>query len=97
MNGNDIVRAIKQHLSGYKSPDDQYNKWRIGITHDLEERRAHHKRNGRDVSAWEHWEAGSLGVAQNVENYFLNEVENGMTGGTGGDMDDRKTTWVYVF
>jgi len=47
------------------------------------------------------WEADSLDIAREVENYFLNEYpeqkSNRMKGGTGGDMSPYKTAYVYIF
>ncbi len=47
------------------------------------------------------WEADSESVAREVENYFLNEFpekeSERMKGGGGGDIDGRKSVFVYIF
>jgi hypothetical protein len=48
----------------------------------------------QDVSHWAAWEADSLSDAQDIEKYFINK---GMKGGTGGNLDSRYKTYVYIF
>ncbi len=72
-----------------------HSAWRIGLTHDLSERKAYWGTTSRlDVSHWTTWTADSLKDAQEIESAFINK---GMKGGTGGDLDSRKTTYVYIF
>jgi hypothetical protein len=69
--------------------------YRIGITHDLSERKKYWGQTEKeDVTYWKAWEAESLLDAQDIERRFISE---GMKGGTGGDMDSRYKTYVYVF
>jgi hypothetical protein len=71
-----------------------YTAWRIGLTHDLVERKAYWASQG-SVSSWRAWEADTLSDAQAVESHFINERK--MKGGTGGDLSARKTVYVYIF
>lgn len=71
-----------------------YSRWRIGITHEPAERKEYWE-DKEGVSHWAQWTADSLADAQTVESYFINE--KGMKGGTGGDLSEDKTTYVYVF
>jgi hypothetical protein len=73
-----------------------YASWRIGLTHDLAERKKYWgEAQGKNVSSWKNWTADSLSDAQDVETYFINEKM--MKGGTGGDLSSNKTVYVYVF
>ncbi len=90
-----IKASIKAVVNRY-SPAD-YSLWTIGITSDLEGRKKAHG----DPKDWHHWEADSLEVAREVETYFLNDFpekeEDRMNGGTGGDIDNNKTVYVYIY
>lgn len=73
----------------------QYSIWRIGLTHDLAERKRYWKdTEGQTVTHWSEWTADSLSDAQDIERHFINK---GMKGGTGGDLSYSKTVYVYVF
>jgi hypothetical protein len=85
-----IVSAIDVKIANTK-----FNIWRIGLTHDLAERKAYWSMTkGQNVSYWSAWTADSLKDAQDIESYFINK---GMQGGTGGDLSPQKTPYVYVF
>lgn len=72
-----------------------YPAWRIGLTHDLAERKKQWKdEKGKDVTYWTTWKADSLADAQEIEAYFIGK---GMKGGTGGDLSSRKSVYVYIF
>ena len=70
-----------------------YGSWTIGITNDPKRRREEHNAEGKNTSAWSHWEADSESIARNVEQYFLNK---GMKGGAGGGSSPTPR-WVYIF
>lgn len=73
-----------------------YSAYRIGLTHDLAERKSYWKDTKKqDVSYWKEWQADSLSDAQEIETYFIQT--KGMKGGEGGDLSSRKTVYVYVF
>lgn len=95
MTENQIISEIKKRIENTKSPD--YSIWTIGITTEPQERKKAHL----DPKYWEQWTADSLEAARAVETYFLNEFPSKeserMKGGTGGDMDARKTAYVYIF
>ena len=85
-----IVSAIGTKI-GTSSP----NIWRIGLTHDLADRKKHWKDvEKQDISHWSDWQADTLSDAQAIEAHFIGK---GMKGGTGGDLSSYKTTYVYVF
>ena len=85
-----IVSAINSKVGNTK-----YSIWRIGLTHDLNERKKYWKETEeQNIDHWADWQADSLTDAQDIESYFINQ---GMKGGTGGDMSARKTTYIYVF
>ena len=85
-----IVSAIDRKI-GTSRP----SIWRIGLTHDLAERKKDWKDvEKKDTSHWLGWQADSLSDAQDIEAHFINK---GMQGGTGGDLSSSKTTYVYVF
>lgn len=84
----DIKAAIEKKVS-------TYSYWRIGLTHDLAERKAYWKdTKNQDVTYWTAWEADSLSDAQDIEAHF---IDKGMKGGVGGDLSSRKTVYVYIF
>lgn len=69
--------------------------WRIGLTHDLEERKKYWRdTENQDVGHWSAWEADSLSDAQAIESHFINK---GMKGGAGGDLSLLYTVYVYIF
>jgi len=84
-----IADAIVDRVNHSKSPD--FTAWRIGLTHDINERYEYWKK----PECFLYWEADSLADAQAVESHFINKIK--MQGGTGGDLDARKTTYVYIF
>ena len=90
---NEIILAINLRIK--KSPKPAYKSWAIGITHDLTARRQWHEDRGESTKHWSYWQAASLSDAQDIESHFINS--RNMKGGTGGDMDARKTTYVYIF
>ncbi len=67
--------------------------WRIGLTHDLAERKEHWNQT-QNVSSWSGWKADSLSDAQAIESHFINK---GMKGGVGGDLSAIYTVHVYIF
>jgi len=87
---SEIINAITA-----KVVSTPYNIWRIGLTHDLVERKLTWRVIERlDVTHWSDWQADSLSDAQDIETFFS---KTGMEGGTGGDLSPDKTTFVYVF
>ena len=85
-----IVAAIQTKVG-----TTNYGIWRIGLTHDLAERKKYWKETEKEsVAYWTAWEADSLSDAQDIEAHFINK---GMKGGVGGDLSSRKTVYVYVF
>ena len=69
--------------------------WRIGLTHDLAERKRYWKdTENQNIAYWSDWTADSLSDAQDIESHFINK---GMKGGTGGDLSAYKTVYIYVF
>jgi hypothetical protein len=84
-----IMAAIK-----LKVGSTSYDIWRIGLTHDLAERKQYWKDTEKlSVDYWSDWTADSLSDAQDIEAHF---IEWGMKGGTGGDLTPYKTVYVYV-
>jgi hypothetical protein len=88
----EIMQAIKSRVEDVEESD--YSSWRIGITHDPITRRQQHEAEGRPTKYWKCWKAESLSDARSIENFFKKKR---MKGGVGGDMDARKTTFVYIF
>jgi hypothetical protein len=84
-----IIAAIQAKVG------TSYSLYRIGLTHDLAERKAYW-RDAKTATAkfWSDWKTDSLSDAQDIERHFINK---GMQGGTGGDLSDRQTVHVYVF
>ena len=74
-----------------------YSAWRIGLTHDPEERKKYWSETEKEnVALWSQWQTDSLSEAQAIESYFVNDKK--MKGGTGGaDLSSYKTVYVYVF
>jgi len=71
------------------------SSWRIGLTHDLNERYKYWKDTQKEyVGAWVYWQANSLADAQAVEAHFIRQ---GMKGGTGGDLSAYRPVYVYIF
>jgi len=84
-----IIAAIQSKVGS------NYSLYRIGLTHDLAERKAYWKDTEKQtVTYWSDWTADSLPDAQDIERHFINK---GMQGGTGGDLSANKTVYVYVF
>jgi len=72
-----------------------YSSWRIGLTHNLIERKAHWKDTEKqDITHWKDWTADSLSDGQDIERHFISK---GAKGGTGGDLSAYKTVYVYIF
>lgn len=85
----EIITAIKLRVSS-----TAYSAWRIGLTHDLEERKNYWRDTKREnVNSWRDWTANSLSDTQDIEAEF---IRRGMQGGT-GDLSDGKTVYVYIF
>jgi len=85
-----IVSAINSKVG-----DTKLSAWRIGLTHDLAERKKYWKdTEDQNVSSWVAWEADSLSDAQTIESDF---IDKGMKGGVGGDLSAQKTVYVYIF
>ena len=85
-----IIAAINSKVG-----DTKFSIWRIGLTHDLKDRKTYWKDTEKvNVDHWSDWQANSLSDAQDIERHFVNK---GMKGGTGGDLSSRSTTYVYVF
>lgn len=90
-----IKSEIKARVNSAETKD--YSIWTIGITSDPETRKSTHG----NPKYWMMWEANSEEVAREVENYFINEYpaekSKRMKGGVGGDIDGRKTVYVYIY
>lgn len=88
-----IAQEIIDRVKRSKEPD--YKAWTIGLSHDPKTRRAQHESDGKDTQYWMQWTANSLGDAQEVETFFINEKD--MKGGTGGDLSPSRIIYVYIF
>ncbi len=90
-----IKSRIKSRIEDSKN--STYSDWVIGITSEPVTRKKAHG----DPKYWTMWDADSEKVAREVETYFLNEYpeekSKRMKGGTGGDIDGRKTVYVYIY
>ena len=85
---------IKAEIAS-KVGNQSYDIWRIGLTHDLEERKKYWTETVKqNTKYWSQWEADSLSDAQDIELYF---TDKGLKGGTGGDLSPDKTVFLYVF
>lgn len=85
-----IIAAINS-----KVRNTALSAWRIGLTHDLAERKKYWRdTENQAVSHWLAWEADSLSDAQAIESHFINKD---MKGGAGGDLSAQKTVYVYIF
>jgi hypothetical protein len=86
-----IIAAIQSKVGSH------YSIYRIGLTHDLAERKAYWKDTKQEnITHWSDWTADSLSDAQDIEAYFIAQGK-GMKGGTGGNLSAYKTVYVYVF
>ncbi|MGD0058251.1 MAG: hypothetical protein ABSD58_02425 [Verrucomicrobiia bacterium] len=86
----DIIAAITTRIGSSK-----FSVWRIGLTHDLVERKKYWADTEKlDTQYWTWWQADSLSDAQDIEAAFINK---GMDGGTGGDLSLYKAVFVYIF
>jgi hypothetical protein len=81
----DIIRSVAL------SENSLYRDWKIGITHDVDDR---YREWGRP-ERFRHWKANSLNEAQTVETYFVRQ--KGMKGIHGGDLDPLRDAFVYIF
>lgn len=93
MKKQDIMDAIVSRIESSKTID--YSTWRIGLTHDPDDRKQQHENEKRSTKYWKQWRADSLSDAEQIESYFIKEKD--MKGGTGGDLDASKTIYVYIF
>ena len=84
-----IANAIVERVNGTKVLN--FQAWRIGLTHDVNDRYEQWNKPQHFL----YWEADSLAEAQAVESHLIHKM--GMKGGTGGDLDEDKTTYVYIF
>ena len=72
-----------------------YSAWRIGLTHDLVERKGYWRdTENQNIGSWFDWTADSLSDAQDIEAHF---IKKGMRGGTGGALTAYRTVYIYVF
>jgi hypothetical protein len=72
-----------------------YSYWRIGLTHDVAERKAYWRDTEKQsVTYWADWAANSISDANDIEAHFISK---GMKGGTGGNLSPYKPVYVYVF
>jgi hypothetical protein len=56
----------------------KYSIWRIGLTHDLSERKKHWgETEKKNVSWWSSWTTDSLSDAQDIEAHFINKGMDG--------------------
>lgn len=93
MDKNSIIKAIITRIES--SEIVNYSLWTIGITHNPAERKLQHEADGKSTEYWKQWAADSLSDAQDIESYFINT--KGMNGGTGGNLSEHKTVYVYIF
>ena len=84
----DIKLSIEATVKRY-NPED-YKLWRIGTT----TRPAERKTEWNNPKDWHMWEVSSRSVAADLEKHF---TEKGMKGASGGDIDEKKTIFVYIF
>ena len=89
MTDNDTVTTEIDVLVG-----GNYKAWRIGLTNDVRETRKQLTAAGRDLSAWQQWQADSLADAKGIERLC---VANGMQGVTAGIVSDVFPTFVFIF
>lgn len=84
---------IRANLSKYFFQGrDDYNKWYVGITNDIDSR-VHGDHNvPREVDSFYSAQADSNEIARQIESYF---IERGMGGGTGGG--DSNSKYVYAY
>ena len=92
MNKASIKQAIVNRVESTKAA---YSAWRIGLTHDPDERKQQHEDDEKSTKYWKQWVADSLSDAEDIESYFIND--KGMKGGTGGNLSAHKTVYVYIF
>jgi hypothetical protein len=74
-----------------------FGAWRIGLTHEPQECRAHWKdKEKKDISCWTTWKARSLSDARAIESYFVSV--RGMRCATNGDdLSPSKPVFAYIF
>ena len=84
----DIKLSIEATVKRY-NPED-YKLWRIGTT----TRPAERKTEWNNPKDWHMWEVSSRSVAADLEKHF---TEKGMKGASGGDIDEKKTIFDYIF
>lgn len=82
-----IIAEITSYLQ-----TSNYTGFYIGITNDVERRLFEEHKVSKQNGCWIYGKADSKSIAQDVEEYFLNE---GMQGDTGGGNDD--STYVYCY
>jgi hypothetical protein len=82
-----IIAEIKSKVGS------SYSIWRIGLTHDLAERRAYWKDTEKQLARWHEWAADSPSDAKDIESYF---TKKGM-GSCGDDLSAYKAVDVYIF
>ncbi|MGD1087778.1 MAG: hypothetical protein ABR955_03505 [Verrucomicrobiota bacterium] len=88
-------QSIIKEITRIVGPTD-FGAWRIGLTHEPEERKTHWKDiEKKDVSCWTIWRGDSLSDAQAIESYFINV--RGMIGGGDGNLSPSRTGYIYIF
>ena len=86
----DIISAIETKIGS-----SNYKIWRIGLTHDPDERKTYWSDTEKqNVAYWTQWPADSVSDAQDIEAEF---IRRGMKGGTGGDLLSHRLVYVYIF
>ncbi len=90
MNKSAIISAINN-----KTSNTPYSSWRIGLTHNLDERKQQWKDTEyHNINHWNDWQTDSLQDAQDIEYYFTNKD---MKGRIGDNLSSNKPVYVYVF
>ena len=89
MKKSDIIAEIQSRCK------NNYGVWRIGLTRDVEARKAYWRdAENQSIAHWTAWKADSVSDAQEIKSYFIGK---GMHGGTGADTLGRTNVYVYVF
>ena len=91
----DAITAKVRRISINSTPmEERYQYWYVGITHDVNKRKAEHEGEGEKTSGWESWTAVDMDTALRVEKHFM---DLGMRPGEQRYNRDYNQNKVYVF
>jgi hypothetical protein len=95
MNKTAIKSEITKHiLKSMGSQQPRLSSWYVGITNDIDRRKAEHKINTLELKFWKTFDAETMDYANEIESYFSKKGTINRPSKNGANKFSR---YVYVF